>query len=53
MTVKIEKYGNRNHAVWLVGGPDGDELVAVCVYKKGAAVVGQLVEELIKMKGGE
>ena len=45
----IEKYGNRNWAVWF-DGPDGKELVAVTVYKKGAVAVLSILDALIKSK---
>ena len=50
MSTKIEKYGNRNWAVYLVL-PDGEpELVAVTVYKRGAASVEAILKALIVAK---
>jgi hypothetical protein len=48
MKAIMEKYGNRNWAVWLIL-PDGDrEIVAVTVYKKGAESVLAMANALIQ-----
>ena len=53
MNVHIERYGKGTHPqrrVWLEGGEDDPELIAACVYKKGAEVVATITEALIKCK---
>ena len=53
MTTQIEKWGNRNWAVWLIL-PDGEkELVCVTVYKKGALTVQITINSLIEYKRRE
>jgi len=51
MSTKIEKYGARNWAVYLVL-PCGElELVAVTVYKRGAVSVAAMADALIAARG--
>jgi len=51
MSTKIEKYGARNWAVYLIL-PDGEkELIAVTVYKKGAVSVQAMADALIAARG--
>jgi len=51
MSTRIEKYGNRNWAVYLVL-PGGElEIVAVTVYKKGAVSVQAMADALIATRG--
>jgi len=47
MTSRIERYGGRNWAVYLDGGVAGPELVAVCLYRRGAVSVQALLDALI------
>jgi hypothetical protein len=45
--VKIEKWKfSRHFAVYY-----GDELVCVCIYRKGAEVVGEILNALIRRAG--
>lgn len=48
MKAMIEKYGDRNWAVWLELPGGERELVAVTVYKRGAVSVLAMAEALIK-----
>ena len=50
MTTEIRKYGARNWAVYLIGGPETEELIAVTVYKRGAESVKALSEALIAVR---
>ena len=51
MTTEIRKYGNRNWAIYLLGGPEHEEIIAVTLYKKGAASVKALADALIATRG--
>jgi predicted aspartyl protease len=51
MSTKIEKYGNRNWAVYLILPSGEKELIAVTVYKKGAASVAAVTNALIAARG--
>ena len=51
MTTEITKYGQRNWAVYLIGGKgEHEELVAVTVYKRGAESVKAILDALISTK---
>ncbi|MBN1663488.1 MAG: hypothetical protein JW943_07810 [Deltaproteobacteria bacterium] len=50
MKTRIEKYNDRNWAVWLSDG-EKEGLVCVTVYKKGALEVKNILDALIRIKG--
>ena len=48
MNAYIEKYGNRNWAVWLKTPGQEPKLVAVTLYKRGAKSVLAMAQALIR-----